>query len=197
MSKNLRIVRIPGTDIEPYILDLAALRSTVFKDYPYLYAGDLAYEKKYLATYAACPQSIILLVFDDQKVVGASTALPLSFETEECKAPFLAAEMSIENIFYLGESVLLREYRGQQIGRQFFQEREAAAREYGATMAAFCSVERVNKHGDRPADWFPLNNFWLSLGYTRHPELKTFFSWRDISDTEETQKPMIFWLKDL
>jgi hypothetical protein len=36
------------------------------------------YEEKYLAGYFACPDSIVVLAFDDAKLIGASTGLPLA-----------------------------------------------------------------------------------------------------------------------
>jgi hypothetical protein len=37
------------------VQDLAQLRITVFREFPYLYDGDLAYEQNYLRTYLDCP----------------------------------------------------------------------------------------------------------------------------------------------
>ncbi|NBC15195.1 MAG: GNAT family N-acetyltransferase, partial [Gammaproteobacteria bacterium] len=38
--------------------------------------------------------------------------------------------------------------------------------------------------------------FWQHRGYTRHPELRTTFSWQEIGETAESPKPMVFWLKN-
>ena len=35
-------------------------------------------KKKYLQTYIDTPESVIVLAFDDDKVVGTSTALPMN-----------------------------------------------------------------------------------------------------------------------
>jgi hypothetical protein len=40
-----------------------------------------------------------------------------------------------------------------------------------------------------------LDKFWDKRGYVKHPELKTTYLWKDLDDTEETEKPMTFWLK--
>lgn len=45
MSKNIHVVRKSGTDLIPYIPELARLRIQVFRDFPYLYDGTLDYEK--------------------------------------------------------------------------------------------------------------------------------------------------------
>jgi hypothetical protein len=48
MIENLKIICVQGAEIHPYILDLARLRIEVFKDYPYLYQGDMEYEMDYV-----------------------------------------------------------------------------------------------------------------------------------------------------
>lgn len=194
---SLQIKRLAGPDIQPYIFDLAALRIKIFHDYPYLYQGNLEYEKKYLKTYLDCPNSVLVLVFDDDKIVGASTAIPLKNETEQAKAPFLSTNLDINKIFFLGESLLLHDYRGQKMGHRFFSEREAAAREQGYSMTAFWAVERPSNHPKKPNDWIPLDTFWGKLGYVKHPEIKGFIDWKEIGEDEETPKPMMFWLKQL
>jgi len=194
---TLQFKRIKGKEIEAYINDIAALRIKIFHDYPYLYEGNAQYEKNYLKIYSDCPHSIVILVLDENKVVGASTALPLSSETGEVKAPFLTQGIDIDSVFYLGESVLLPSYRGQKIGERFFAEREAAAREQHCKTTVFCAVERPEDHPRRPQGWHPLDKFWQRLGYKKHPELHTFFSWKERDEREETLKPMVFWMKNL
>lgn len=197
MTNTLKIIRLCGAEIKPYIVDLARLRIKVFHDYPYLYEGDLKYEENYLKIYTDCAESALVLAFDGDTIVGASSALPMQAEADYVKKPFLDANMDIEKIFYFGESVLLKKYRGQGIGKQFFMEREAAAREHNCNIATFCAVERPPNHPHRPADWHPLDEFWQKLGYRKHPELTARFSWKDIGDTQETFKSMTFWLKHL
>jgi hypothetical protein len=45
MSKKIHIQRISGAALAVYIPELARLRIQVFRDFPYLYDGDLDYEK--------------------------------------------------------------------------------------------------------------------------------------------------------
>ena len=66
-----------GEAAKPFIPSLAALRIQVFREYPYLYEGDLSYEEKYLQDYSRIPDSVVVLALDGERVVGASTALPL------------------------------------------------------------------------------------------------------------------------
>jgi GNAT superfamily N-acetyltransferase len=196
-TKQLEIIELIGTEIAPAIAALADLRISVFRDWPYLYDGSLEYEAQYLRTYQQCPQSLIVLVKDAGRVVGASSALPLSAETAEFQQPFLE-HFDLTKMFYLAESVLLPEYRGRGLGVELFKRREAHAQRLGGfTHATFCAVERPNDHPLRPANDVPLDAFWQKRGYARHPELQTEYTWQDVGETLETPKTMTFWLKSL
>ncbi|WP_027857338.1 GNAT family N-acetyltransferase [Marinobacterium jannaschii] len=187
---------LTGAAIGPYIDNLAQLRIRVFHEYPYLYEGSLAYERQYLKTYAASADSLFVLALDKDKVVGAATGIPMADETSEFKQPFLQQGIDPEKVFYFGESVLLPEYRGRGIGVRFFQERERYARLLQRfELCCFCAIERPDNHPLRPADYSPLNQFWRNRGYVHHPELRTEYSWQEIGESEESAKPMSFWIK--
>lgn len=192
-----RIDTCQGQAISPYLTDLAHLRIRVFRDFPYLYDGDLAYEASYLARYAECPDSLFVLAFSGDELIGAATGMPLVDDVAEFRAPFEHAGHDTSRVFYYGESILLSEYRGQGIGKAFMMERESHASREGFAIAAFCAVERPATHPLQPADYRPLHGFWRSRGYRRHAELATTFRWKDIGEPQETDKPMVFWLKTL
>ena len=195
---GLDIQVLTGQAIAPFIDDLARLRVTVFRAFPYLYEGSPAYEERYIATYSRSPDSVFVLAIDDGRVVGAATGMPMADETEEVRAPFVAAGRRPEDIFYYGESVLLPDYRGQGVGVRFFKERERRARSLGRfSHAAFCAVERPHDHEARPEGYVPLDEFWRRRGFEPASGMKTAFTWRDVGDEAESTKPMAFWIKRL
>jgi GNAT superfamily N-acetyltransferase len=195
---GIRFERLTGERLKAHLPELARLRITVFRDFPYLYAGSLDYEERYLAAYAAAEGSVIVGAFDGDKVIGASTGLPLAHEPPSLTQPFAERGYEVEAIFYFGESVLLPEYRGRGIGVAFFKEREAHALELGRfTHAAFCAVVRPPDHPRRPKDHVPLDAFWQRRGYQPIPGLIGHISWRDLDEDAETPKPMQFWIKRL
>jgi GNAT superfamily N-acetyltransferase len=196
-TKDLRIERFSGTTLTQYIPELARLRIEVFRDFPYLYDGNYEYEEKYLQTYIDTPSSVIVLAIDGEKVVGASTALPMKYETDELKKPFIENNYNLDEVFYCSESVLNKDYRGLGLGVHFFEQREAHAKELGGFKTiTFCCVERSLNHPRRPLNYVPLDAFWNKRGYFKHPELKTTYLWKDLDDKVETPKPMTFWIKN-
>ncbi|WP_034386342.1 GNAT family N-acetyltransferase [Deinococcus sp. YIM 77859] len=192
---SLTVVPVTGKDLRAVIPDLARLRMTVFRDFPYLYAGSPEYEEGYLATYLNAPGALVVLVRDGERVIGASTALPLLEETAEVRAPFLRSEFDPAAVLYLGESVLLPEYRGQGLGHRFFDEREAHAARLGLPITAFCAVQRPEDHPARPPSHRSLHAFWRARGYAERPDLETVLSWQDVGESQETPKVMRFWVR--
>jgi len=198
MGDLLRIERHSGERVLEFLDELARLRIRVFREWPYLYDGDMAYEAAYLHTYAQAAGSVVVVAWDGDTIVGASTGIPLIRETEEVRAPFERAGMVLEQVFYLGESVLLPQYRGQGAGVAFFEHREAHARSLGGfRLTCFCGVQRPDTHPARPTDYVPLDGFWRHRGYQKQPQLSTHFSWKEIGEAVESPKPMTFWMKSL
>ncbi len=196
MTDSLRIIRCSGNDLHHYIADLAQLRISIFREFPYLYDGDMDYETKYLGTYVKCPTAVIVVALDGEKVVGASTGMPLQHENPDFQRPFVENGYDVARVFYCAESVLHPVYRGRGLGVRFFEEREAHARELGGfDWFAFCAVERSADHPRRPVDYVPLDRFWQKRGYTRHPELSTQFSWKDLDENDQSPKKLTYWLK--
>ncbi len=194
---RVRVEARTGAAIAPILKDLARLRIAVFRDFPYLYDGDLAYEAWYLERFAAAPDALVAAAVAGDRLVGAATAVPLVHEHDDFQAPFRRHGIDPRDVFYLAESVLLPAHRGQGIGHAFFDLRETAGRRQSFATAAFCAVVRPDDHPLRPEGYRPLDAFWRQRGYRPVPGMATTFPWKDLGDAVETTKPMQFWTKAL
>jgi len=198
MNSTLTLKTACGAGILPYVDEIARLRITIFREFPYLYDGSEAYEQDYLKTYTESDDSIAVLIMDRNKLVGVSTGLPMEDEEDDFKRPFLERGYNPAAIFYCGESILEKEFRGRGIYKQFFEERESHARRLNRFQwICFCSVQRPAGHPLRPDDYRPLDHIWQTYGYEKHPELTTTYRWKDIDEKTESDKPMVFWVKEL
>ena len=191
------IQTVSGAEVLPWLDAVASLRIEVFRDFPYLYDGELDYERRYLATYAQSASSLFVLALDGERVVGASTGIPLADADLEFQIPFIEQGIPVDSVFYFGESVLLRDYRGHGLGHHFFDAREKFAKALGKTITAFCAVERPEKHPLRPQDYTSLERFWQQRGYNKKTAMQTSYEWLDVGEPDPTDKPMIFWFKEL
>ena len=195
---TLQFIKKNGNEIESVFDDLASLRIAVFRDYPYLYEGSVAYEKEYLSSYIKSDRSLLFAVYSDQKMVGATTCIPLPDETSAIRKPFEQEGYDINSIFYFGESILLPRFRGIGLGHRFFDEREQHARSFGTyKKACFFSVERGLNHPEKPIDYRPNDEFWRKRGYSKQPHLKSRMEWPDIGEVHDTPKTLVCWMRDL
>jgi GNAT superfamily N-acetyltransferase len=188
---------LTGAALTDALDDVARLRIEVFHAWPYLYDGDLEYERNYLQAYLDSDKAIVVGAFEGDTLVGASTGAPLTDHADDFAAAFDGSGLDINDIFYCAESVLLPTYRGQGVGHKFFDLREAHARALGYLKCAFCGVQRPADHPNRPANYRPLDPFWRARGYETLPGAVAQFSWKDIGDEGETLKPLQFWIRDL
>jgi GNAT superfamily N-acetyltransferase len=196
-STDLRFATRSGPDLLPLLPALARLRVTVFRDWPYLYEGDEAYERDYLRAYAEKPGAAVVACLAGEEVVGAATCQPMAETHDEVKDAFLGRGLDPRRFCYFGESVLLSAWRGRGAGVRFFTERETHARRLGLPYATFCGVERDPKDPRRPPGYQPLNAFWRKRGYTHYPDLACTLSWREVGAAEETPHRLSFWIKPL
>lgn len=193
------IRQLRGGDLRAHLDALAFLRIAVFEDYPYLYAGDIRFERDYLAGFARGEGSVLVGAFAQDRLVGAATASPMRQQGADFCDLFDKAGYEPELVFCFGESVLLAEYRGQGIGHRFFDERERVARKAGATHAAFCAIVREDEddHPARPAGYVAPDAFWLRRGYEPVEGLTMTMKWEEHGGGETVDHLMQFWVSPL
>ena len=197
LTMTVEIRRLTGQDLEAVLVDLAELRISVFREWPYLYDGSRDYEARYLRRYAETEGAVVVGAYHDGKLVGAATGEPLGLGLEDFRAPLEARGYQCSDIFYLAESVLDPAFRGRGIGNRFFDEREEHARVLGFSQTSFCAVIRPEDHPLRPADYRPLDPFWRKRGYEPLDGVIVRFPWQDVGETSETEKPMQVWFLNL
>lgn len=191
------ITSLRGAELAPFLDDVARLRIAVFRDWPYLYEGDLGYERDYLAAYANSPDSVFVLARDGDAVVGASTGLPLLDDAPAFARPFVEAGIDPAQVFYFGESVLLPAYRRRGVGHAFFDAREAHARALGRfESTAFCAVDRDPEDARKPATYRPNDVFWTRRGYARRGGLAMRLHWQELG-RGEVEHALTFWTRAL
>jgi GNAT superfamily N-acetyltransferase len=191
----VEIGRVRGAGIRPHLDELAALRIAVFREWPYLYDGDEAYEREYLQRYVQSRDSVCVLARAGGKLVGAATGMPLAQDGEAFQRPCIERGLAVDEVFYFGESVLLPAWRGQGIGHAFFDQREAHARELGFRVTAFAAVDRDAADPRRPPGYRGNDALWSKRGYVRQPGMTMRLAWKELGEEAESEKPLTFWLR--
>ncbi|SMX27636.1 Acetyltransferase (GNAT) family protein [Pelagimonas phthalicica] len=192
---TLTVEALTGDAFDAALDDLAQLRIEVFRAFPYLYDGDMDYERHYLRSYRNNPHAILVAARDGDKIVGAATGMP--FVDHADATQIIGALPHAEQTFYCAESVLLPGYRGHGIGHRFFDLREEQARKLGLTHCAFCAVIRPEDHALRHKGYASLDPFWRKRGYAPVPDVMAEFTWTDVDQHSESKKRLQFWQRQI
>lgn len=194
---NVEIKALKGAEARKYVDDIADMRISMFKEYPYLYDGSIEYEREYLETYFKSENSIILLVFDKDKVVGFSNVIPFVEETAELKKPFEGNKLDVKDYLYIGEVMLKDRYRGKGLLRKFFEHHENYAKEHGYPYLTFITSKRPDNHPMKPSDYRELGPIWEHFGYSLDDRLVAEFKWKQIDTGKEEENSLSFWVKEV
>jgi GNAT superfamily N-acetyltransferase len=195
---TLRLSTFIGGAMTPLLPNVARLCTIVFREWPHLYDGHGRYDPDHLRMLAASLGSVLIMVYDGNTPVGASTGLALADATRNVQVPFLARGWPLSPFFYFAESVLLPPYRGRGIGATFFAMREAHAQLAAACdFTCFCTIQRSDGHPSRSADATSLDAFWRRRGYAPVPDLRCTMTWREIGQAADSNLPLLFWIKAL
>jgi GNAT superfamily N-acetyltransferase len=193
---NFQIAR--GREIQKYINDIAVLRITVFREYPYLYDGDMPTEVDYLSGYSSSKNSVLIFVKDGEKTVGAVSGKPLADMEELLLVPFAQHHLSVQDIFYLGEIMLLKEYRGKGIGYQLYRKFEDVVKQKKQYQKmAIAEIGRQDQDPRKPKNYIPGRVFWQRLGYIEYPEMIIQVLYKETDNAENIPHSLIYSLKDL
>ena len=65
-----RVEAVTGAAVGEYLAALAVLRIEVFREWPYLYDGDAAYEERYLAPYVSTPDTLVAIAWAGDELIG-------------------------------------------------------------------------------------------------------------------------------
>ena len=191
-----------GENILPYIDFIAQLRIVTFKEFPYLYQGNLEYEKKYLSGYSSTENSMIAIAWIDNKIAGISTGIPLISDSDivaGAKDLFIKHQINPENYYYYGETIILPKYRGLGLSKKIFSAQDKKAKDLGFHYACMMTVIREMNHPLIPSDYKSPEPLWRKLGFAKNG-LKATFNWPTIcSDSSINDMPndLEFWVKDI
>lgn len=188
---------VQGAEIIPFYQRLWNLCALMYREYPYLYdATDTDYTY-YLESYACSPSSRIILAFDGPELVGAITGIKMAdYTAEHYKKPLREQGYNLEELYYLGDILLLPEYRDEGYEKMMYEQLEKNIRQDSRyTHLAYLELGDSNCNHIR-TDYDKLRDAFLrQLGFERHPELSFITYYEIIGEREESPHAMVYWLK--
>ncbi len=197
-EENMSIKTFRGESIGPFLEDITDLCLTIYKEYPYCYEGTKEEYFPFIEYYAQSDHGIACLLFDSNRPVGVAIGMPMSEMREKYKAPFTDAR-SYENfneIFYLGEFLLLKDYRGRGWGKKIYLEFEYAVDETeNFKKMCFCKIDESNQTNLKPENYKPLDKFWKKKGFNKCDDITVIVNWKNVGELDDSPHKLVYWLK--
>jgi len=194
---DIKIQLFKGAEVLHYLDTIIQLRVTVFREYPYLYGGDPEAEEGYVKTFARSKRSLFILAKRHEQVIGCLTSIPAVDVLTESWATALR-KLPVDSMIYLGDMLLLKEYRNQKIGSKIYDLFEKTVRkEKTFSKIAFQEIVRPKDDPKRPDTYRSLDPFWKKRGYIKHPEIVQQIPYLEIGDLNPVGHTFVFWIKEL
>lgn len=195
LAYDLRIDLKQGVEVSPYVHGLTELSLVVFSEYPFLYEGTQEEYGPLIENYTRC--GTVAILFDGDKIVGACTGIPLAEVFPKYRRSFEELGLDVMSYYYIGEMMMLKEYRHRGFGTALYERVEAVARRECYSMMTLCLIPDKPSDPKRPVEYFPAEVFWKKQGYVEQPCLTVEGFWKEHGQVEETSHPMVYWTKSL
>lgn len=199
---NFTIELCAGKDVKKYLELVSKFRIKLFAKYPYLYKGDLEYEKKYIDSYANNTQSTIAAAKIDQEIIGLSTGIPLISESEilsEADSLFKNQHIDPKKIYYYGEIMVLPKFRGHNISSRLLNAQDELIKTWGYTHVSLLTVVREKNHPLQPINYKSTDIVWEKMGYHK-TGLQLKFYWPTFQNDgtiKEEDHVLELWLREI
>lgn len=189
----MKLIQARGNAIEDFLEDLVYLRTKIFREWPYLYEAEREGEVKYLRLLTQSKNSLVVLLLDQGRVVGAATALPLEDSEDFFRKTFQEKGYNPSEFFYLSEVMLEKPFRGRRVLFEMYELLEKHRKAvFPDRKKCFCKIERDHKKSRN----LSIPRFLKKYGYTRHPELTAMAQWREIGKKREEEHQLVFYLSE-
>jgi len=196
----MEVKLLKGFEITPFIEEVSKLRIKFFREFPYLYEGNMDYELEYMQGFANNENSLLCIVEVDSKVVACLTGMPLASEADilkGCEKQFEELGHLPSELFYFGEAIVLPEFRGKALTKSMHDKMLESAKANGFSKSCLATVIREKDDPRRPENYWSVYSLCRDLGYCKVPIVMPF-SWPTIQpngDTVEKMNDLKFWLK--
>jgi len=191
LHANLHIVKYQGDNVSAHIKTISSVCLQCFNDYPYYNSTPIELHMFYTQQYASTADSLICILFDDKQPVGIATGMPLAhFYTQ----PLLPHKEDAKTMYYLGELVIVKQYRHKGYGLKLYQAFEEQVKKIGTYKTiCFCEIDKTTV-AQEPADYKNLDIFWSNLGFVKSSST-CYMEWFNNRACKNIPHKMLFWFK--
>ena len=198
-SQDYTIKIVDKNEIKAVLPEVSNLWLSTFREYPYLYVGNIEIAYTYFDWIAS--KGKMAVAYKDQNPVGFITAVPLkefAKRFSQLSELFKQENLDINDYYYIADVITMPEHRGNKISHTFFELIEDHAKCLGYPKACFmCECHQY--HPLKPKDYRELDTLWLKLGYAK-TNIVASFDWLTVqcdSQIQQQDHRLIYWIKNL
>lgn len=169
-NSNVTIEIVTGRDIANYINAIADFRINIFKEYPYLYEGNIDAEYDYLKNYLTNNQSILVIAKSQKKIIGLATGVPVMSDfplLQGVRDEYLRRNIDPSLYYYYGEVIIDKNFRGKKIGSKLRQLMDEKIKTWNFHNVCVFTVIREKEHALRPKNYIDMEKILEHLGFQR------------------------------
>lgn len=178
---------------------LAQIRLEEFVKFPYLYQGSMAEEKEYAKEYQV-PGAILITCSVAGEDIGVISGYPYQWnqgKSAEVEAELATMGIAMDEIYYIGEVILIEKYRNRGIGKQLEKMLvDTIKKDY--QYALVITVERSLDDPDRPEGYHYKNGLREGTGFKRLKN-EIIYHWpvKRKSGIREEENVVSVWVKPI
>jgi ribosomal protein S18 acetylase RimI-like enzyme len=191
-----------GKETAKYIDIVSEWRIKLFREYPYLYVGDIEYEKKYMQGHATDKQAMIAIAKVDGMLAGFSTGFPLISDSEivaDVKKLVSQAGDDIADYYYYGEIMVLPEFRGRGLASMLYTAQDNLIKSWEFKHVCISTVVQEENHPLKPAGYKSTEGMFEHMGFVKN-KLMINYPWPTIQHDQsikEVNHQLACWTKSL
>lgn len=180
---------------EREITQLAQMRVTYFKGYPYFYDGTQEYEENYLGEYKKnAIDSYLVQAFHEKngekQLVGILTGCGFCSDIEIVRDGarlFTEKNISTQDRYYLGEAIIIPEYQHKKIlPRMLYKLGQEVVKLQKYMNLCFLTVIREDNDPRKPEGYQSTDKLWEKLGCYK-TDVTCSFEWPTIMPDKSVQ----------
>lgn len=168
---SIRIEVFKEKETQPYLRLLAQMRLSEYKEFPYLYVGNME-EDFAITNYFTFKDGLLVIAFQGETVAGMYSGVPMCTPSnflQDCSVQLAGEGVDINKCFYASDLIVNPRFKRQGIGVQLLKRlfQEVKAMGYDTIMGV--TSFRPLDHPLRPKDYFDTDSIWEKHGYKKSP----------------------------
>lgn len=191
---------LTGHELQSILPFMAQQRISAFREYPYLYEGNMQEENEYCNWFASLPHSAVAVAYANGQPVGFVSGTGFNDFDIHFKgsiALFKSNGLDSKKFYYIPEAIIVPEHRRNSLIEKLHDAIEKHAKKIGFS-ALCCADEHHDTHPLKPVNYQSRDRLYLNAGYIK-TTMVIKFPWLTIQpdgSLKDEEHALYYWIKN-